>query len=90
MRGFHVKGSMTRMEDVYVTLELDDELLAQIKNRAIARGQSLDRYVEAVLRREARGPEIPTFTDGTGMRADIDSSSNRALFDAMDALGELR
>ena len=78
------------------TVAIDDKLLALAKRRATERGQTLGEYVEDSLRRNVlRGdavsttPQIPVFTRGTGMRPGIDASSNRALFDALDASGDL-
>jgi hypothetical protein len=78
------------------TLAIDDQLLATAKKRARERGQTLGEYVEDSLRRSLvsaapanEGPSIPMFTRGTGMRPGIDPTSNRALFDALDASGDL-
>ncbi len=78
------------------TLALDDRLLAAAKKRAMARGITLGEYVEESLRHSLVAPDaprenplIPVFTRGTGMRAGIDSTSNRALLDAIDASGDL-
>lgn len=79
------------------TLAIDDALLARAKKRAASRGQTLGEYVEAAVRRELTVesaprvvPELPIFTGGTGMRPGIDPSSTRALFDALDAHGDLK
>jgi hypothetical protein len=78
------------------TVAIDDKLLALAKRRASERGQTLGEYVEDSLRRNvllgdavSTMPEIPVFTRGTGIRPGIDASSNRALFDALDASGDL-
>ncbi|MBX3088049.1 MAG: CopG family transcriptional regulator [Cryobacterium sp.] len=78
------------------TLSIDDELLEQAKKTARRRGQTLGQYVESAVRRDLVTPdpkavaiELPTFTRGTGMRPGIDPSSNRALYDALDASGDL-
>lgn len=79
-----------------ITLSIDDSLLERAKKRASHRGQPLGQYVEAAVRRDPIAPEptqpipaLPTFTRGTGMSQRIDPSSNRALFDALDASGDL-
>ncbi|HWI31882.1 MAG TPA: hypothetical protein VNT50_10350 [Microbacterium sp.] len=77
------------------TLSIDDRLLEEAKAQAVRRGQTLGQYVEDALRagltRDETGnaPSIPVFTRGTGMRAGIDPSSNRALYDALDEAGDL-
>lgn len=78
------------------TVAIDDKLLAAAKRRALESGQTLGEYVEDSLRRNLVGrdatptvPTIPVFTRGTGVRAGIDVTSNRALFDALDASGDL-
>ncbi|MFD4421282.1 type II toxin-antitoxin system VapB family antitoxin [Agromyces sp. NPDC058484] len=76
------------------TVNIDDNLLASAKRRAAARNLTLGEFVEEAVRQEliresaARAPiSLPVFTRGTGMRPGIDGSSNRALFDALDADG---
>ena len=78
------------------TVTIDDKLLAMAKRRALEQGQTLGEYVEVSLRRNlvlgdavSAMPEIPVFTRGNGLRSGIDASSNRALFDALDASGDL-
>jgi hypothetical protein len=78
------------------TVAIDDKLLALARHRAAERGQTLGQYVEESLRRNivlndagSAMPVIPVFTRGTGMRLGIDPASNRALFDALDASGDL-
>ncbi len=78
------------------TVSIDDALLKSAKARAENRGQTLGQYVEQAIRNEIAEPvtsrgalELPVFTRGTGMRADIDPSSNRDLFDALDASGDV-
>lgn len=78
------------------TVSIDDALLERAKKRAGERGQTLGQYVESAVRRDLVAddtspdvPELPVFTRGTGMRAGLDPSSNRALFDALDASGDL-
>lgn len=74
------------------TLTIDDAILARAKKRAASRGQTLGEYVESTVRRELTieatprvVPELPVFLRGTGLRAGVDASSTRALFDALDA-----
>jgi len=78
------------------TVSIDDALLERAKERAAQRGQTLGQYVESAVRRDLVAspvsqsvPELPVFTRGTGMRPGVDPSSNRALFDALDASGDL-
>lgn len=78
------------------TLSIDSSLLERAKKRAAEREQTLGQYVEDAVRRdlvapphERSAPTLPTFTRGTGMRPGLDPSSNRALFDALDASGDL-
>ena len=73
------------------TVSIDDHLLAAAKRRARARGLSLGQIVEAALQRELASeaaaherPPVPVFGDGTGPRAGIDLTSNRALYEALD------
>ena len=78
------------------TVSIDDSLLERAKKRAAQRVQTLGQYVEGAVRRdliapspEAAIPALPIFSRGTGMRPGLDPSSNRALYDALDASGEL-
>jgi hypothetical protein len=73
------------------TVSISDELLAAAKRRARERGQTLGEVVDAALRRELATaaepgdrPVVPVFEGGTGPRAGIDMSSNRALHEALD------
>jgi hypothetical protein len=81
------------------TIAVDDNVLAEAKRRARARGMSLGEFVEDALRaaitraRPADRPAIPVFRGGTGPRPGIDLTSNRGLQEALDAdrgLDELR
>lgn len=82
------------------TLSISDELLEAARRTARERGQTLGQVVETALRRdftdpneERPGPPIPVFRGGSGPRAHIDLSSNRALAEALDEgldLNELR
>jgi hypothetical protein len=81
------------------TIAVDDNVLAEAKRRARARGMSLGEFVEDALRaaitreRPADRPVIPVFRGGTGPRPGIDLTSNRGLHEALDAdrgLDELR
>jgi hypothetical protein len=78
------------------TVSIDDALLERAKKRAAERGQTLGQFVESAVRRDLvaeaaprNTPELPLFTRGTGMKAGLDPSSNRALFDALDTSGDL-
>ncbi|MBF0673550.1 MULTISPECIES: hypothetical protein [unclassified Salinibacterium] len=77
------------------TLSIDDALLTRAKRRAAQRGQTLGQYVEEAVRRDlvsveqpSPAPTLPTFTRGTGLRRGLNPSSNRALYDALDASGD--
>ena len=77
------------------TVSIEKTLLERAKKRAAQRGQTLGQYVEDAVRRDLTVPEptagairLPVFTRGTGMRDGLDPSSNRALFDALDAQGD--
>lgn len=78
------------------TLSIDDALLQRAKAKAAQRGQTLGQYVEDAVRRDlvaaprdTSAVTLPLFTRGTGIRAGIDPASNRALYDALDASGDL-
>lgn len=78
------------------TLALDDRLLAAAKARASSKGQTLGQFVEDAVRSSLVEPSaavtdrvIPVFMGGTGMRSAIDPTSNRSLYDALDASGDL-
>ena len=73
------------------TISISDELLAAAKRRARERGQTLGELVDAALQRElsdpaeqGEAPTVPVFRGGTGPRAGIDLTSNRALHEALD------
>ncbi len=81
------------------TVAIDDHLLAEAKERARRRGQTLGQLVEDAIRRELGAsterarPPVPVLTGGTGPRPGIDLSSNRGLLEALDegrTLDELR
>lgn len=74
------------------TLTIDDRLLALAKARAHEQHQTLGQLVEDALQRHlvrdqrpATVPELPVFDRGTGLVEGVDGSSNRGLFDALDA-----
>ena len=78
------------------TIAIDDHILAAAKQRAAARQQTLGEYVEGAVRRSlvelddrSGNPVIPVFTRGGGLRPGIDLTSNRSLYDALDASGDL-
>jgi hypothetical protein len=78
------------------TIAIDDHLLEAAKKIASTRGQTLGQYVEQSLRASLvrteptpTQPVIPVFNGGSGIRAGIDPRSNRELYDAMDASGDL-
>jgi hypothetical protein len=85
------------MNSMRTTISIDNHLLNAAKERAAARGLTLGQYVEESIRKSlVRSesprvePEIPTFSGGTGMRPGIDPRSNQALYDALDASGDLK
>lgn len=74
------------------TLDLRDELLARAKALAAKERTSLTRIIEESLllrvrrRRAVRGKlaELPVSARKGGLRAGVDGTSNRSLFDAAD------
>lgn len=73
------------------TVAIDDELLHAARRRAREEGTTLGGVVETALRRLLSAPtptqptpDIPVFTAGTGPRAGLDLTSNRALHEALD------
>lgn len=73
------------------TINLDDHLLSEAKERAHESRQTLGEYVEEALRRRLSdgaqsetAPQIPVFDRGTGLRPGLDPASNVALLDAAD------
>jgi hypothetical protein len=81
---------MQYLDAMRTTLSIDDRLLAAAKRRARQRGLTLGQLVEEALRADlAAAPaaehlDIPVFTGGDGVRAGIDTTSNRALLEALD------
>ena len=78
------------------TVSIEKSLLERAKKRAAQRGQTLGQYVEDAVRKDLIAPApaplmlpLPVFTRGTGMRPGLDPLSNRALYDALDASGDL-
>lgn len=79
------------------TVSIDDRLLATARQKAAEKNLTLGQFVEEALRRTLTEPARPTslpalpvFTQGTGTVAGVDTSSNRSLYDALDADGTLR
>jgi hypothetical protein len=73
------------------TVSIDDHLLAEAREQARRRRQTLSQLVEDALRSLlARGaltsdrPVVPTFTGGTGPRPGVDFTSNRAIHEVLD------
>lgn len=72
------------------TLSIDDNLLNAAKERARARGTTLGAVVEDALRREMAPRETtdvkrpPVFRGGTGLRPEVDPTSNRAMRELLD------
>lgn len=73
------------------TVAIDDQLLGAAKRRARERGQTLGQVIEDALRRElstssASHPSpLPVLRGGSGLRAGVDATSNRAVREALDA-----
>jgi hypothetical protein len=74
------------------TLSIDDRLLALAKARAHEQHQTLGQLVEDALQRylsatrqPTTAPALPVFDRGSGFVDGVDGSSNRGLFDALDA-----
>ena len=73
------------------TISVDDHLLDGAKLRARERGQTLGQLIEDALRRElaapatAAPPEIPVVRGRGGLAPGIDPTSNRSLWEALDA-----
>ncbi len=76
------------------TLSIDDALLERAKKRASERRISLGRYVDEALREYLSAAERPAkrvvlpVSPGGGLRAGVDPSSNRSLYDAIDEGGD--
>jgi hypothetical protein len=73
------------------TVSISDELLVAAKLQARERGMTLGSLVEAALRRElaarspgGQRPPVPVFQGGSGPRAGLDLTSNRAMIEALD------
>jgi hypothetical protein len=72
------------------TLSVDDHLLEAARRRARDRDQTLGQVVEDALRRELGESslpdpvDVPIFRGGSGPRAGIDLTSNRAMREALD------
>lgn len=89
-------------DDMRTTVAIDDRLLAAARARARARGTTLGAVLEDALRRDlardttatsASAITLPVFREGTGLRAGVDATSNRAMREALDqalAVDELR
>jgi hypothetical protein len=78
------------------TVNIDDHLLEQAKQRAAERRQSLGEYLEQAIRVETAGParppaevSLPAVGAG-GFRPGIDPTSNRSLLDAAEQDGFAR
>lgn len=74
------------------TLTIDDRLLSLAKARAHDQHQTLGQLVEDALQRylsatsqPVRIPTLPVFERGSGFVDGVDGSSNRGLFEALDA-----
>ena len=75
------------------TLSIDDRLLERAKKQAAARGITLGRYVDEALQQHLISrPRVDTEVvlpvfDGGVLRAGVEASSNRSLYDALDESG---
>lgn len=73
------------------TVAVDDQLLAAAKRRAQERGQTLGQVFEDALRRDLSAPApvtppaVPVMRGGGGLSAGVDASSNRSLYEVLDA-----
>lgn len=75
------------------TLAIDDHLLDAAKRRARERGKTLGQVVEDALRLELSRPEpepmgeppIPISRRSGGLQPGVDLSSNRSMWEALDA-----
>ena len=77
-----------------VTISLDENLVKQARIKAIQEGTSLSAKVREMLaayvRQDAAStpiviPKLPVSKARGGLQPGIDPSSNRSLYDAMDA-----
>ncbi|HET8929623.1 MAG TPA: hypothetical protein VFN21_03090 [Acidimicrobiales bacterium] len=73
------------------TVSIDDHLLAEAKRRARAHDVTLGHIVDDALRHRfqsvaapGESPALPVF-EGTGVRPGIDFTSNRELYEILDA-----
>ena len=70
------------------TLNIDEQVMRQVKAEAARRGTTMSEFVEAALRRmlepepyELDLPPLPTFSGGGEL---VDVSDRNALFDVFD------
>jgi plasmid stability protein len=77
-----------------LTISLDENLVKQARIKAIQEGTSLSAKVREMLssyvRQDASSvplviPKLPVSSARGGLQAGVDLSSNRSLYDAMDA-----
>jgi plasmid stability protein len=77
-----------------LTISLDENLVKQARIKAIQEGTSLSAKVREMLSAYVRQdttstalviPKLPVSKARGGLQAGVDLSSNRSLFDAMDA-----
>ena len=76
---------------VRTTITISEELLELARQRARSRGVTVSRVIEEAVQHELhrsaperKGPDIPVFTGGAGIRPGIDLTSNRELVAALD------
>ena len=77
-----------------LTIALDENLVKQARIKAIQEGTSLSAKVRELLTLYVRQdmptapvviPKLPVSKAGGGLQPGIDPSSNRSMYDAMDA-----
>ncbi len=77
-----------------LTIALDENLVKQARIKAIQEGTSLSAKVRELLSLYVRQdmstapmviPKLPVSKAGGGLQPGIDPSSNRSMYDAMDA-----
>jgi hypothetical protein len=82
-----------------LTIALDENLVKQARIKAIQEGTSLSAKVRELLSLYVRQdmpsppvliPKLPVSKAGGGLQPGIDPSSNRSLYDAMDAGMDLK
>ncbi len=82
-----------------LTISLDENLVKQARIKAIQEGTSLSAKVREFLANYVKPtpptgsvtiPKLPTSKVGGGLQPGIDPCSNRSMFEAMDAVDDLK